>query len=56
MPQFTALAVNHRLVITRWRLVIAEHLQWGEELFVNKTVLSPVSSFTLLCMAAVCLQ
>ncbi|CAI9595364.1 unnamed protein product, partial [Staurois parvus] len=39
-------------VITCRRPVIAEHLQWGGGgLFVNKTVLSPVSSCTLLCMA-----
>ncbi|CAI9535350.1 unnamed protein product, partial [Staurois parvus] len=30
---------------------IVEHLQWRGELFVNKTVLLPVSSCTLLWMA-----
>ncbi|CAI9622635.1 unnamed protein product, partial [Staurois parvus] len=30
---------------------IAKYYQWGRELYVNNTVLSPVSSCTLLCVA-----
>ncbi|CAI9577142.1 unnamed protein product [Staurois parvus] len=40
-----------RPVITCWCPVIAKHLRWGRELFVNKTVLPPDRSCTLLCMA-----
>ncbi|CAI9599268.1 unnamed protein product, partial [Staurois parvus] len=40
-----------RPVIPRWHMVIAEYLQWGRDLCVNNTHLSPVSSCTLLCMA-----
>ncbi|CAI9577874.1 unnamed protein product, partial [Staurois parvus] len=36
---------------TRWHPVIDEYYQRRRELYVNNTVLSPVSSSTLLCMA-----
>ncbi|CAI9570037.1 unnamed protein product, partial [Staurois parvus] len=42
-----------RPVITRRRPVISEDLCWGGELFCLLTVLLPVSSGTLLWMAAV---
>ncbi|CAI9577440.1 unnamed protein product, partial [Staurois parvus] len=38
-------------VIAHRHPVIAKYLRWGGELFVNKTVLLPVSLFTLLWMA-----
>ncbi|CAI9533989.1 unnamed protein product [Staurois parvus] len=38
-------------MISLWHSVITEYYQWGKELYVNDTVLSPISSCTLLCMA-----
>ncbi|CAI9549447.1 unnamed protein product, partial [Staurois parvus] len=38
-------------LITRQHSVLAEYYQRGREQYVNNTVLSPVSSCTLLCMA-----
>ncbi|CAI9589340.1 unnamed protein product, partial [Staurois parvus] len=38
-------------VIPRRHPVITEYLQQGRDLCINKTDLSPVNSFTLLCMA-----
>ncbi|CAI9543447.1 unnamed protein product, partial [Staurois parvus] len=42
---------GYQSVITRWHPEIAKYYRQERELYVNSTVLSPVSSCTLFCMA-----